>query len=433
MRDGREVLPTPRSVELRPGAPFDLRPGMRVVAGTDPSAVGTAVLAAGRIGEISGVPVSVTHEEPTAGPAIVLTLARDPRELGLVDALEAPRLREAYRLTVSRDRAEITALAAPGLLRGATTLHQMGHRLPEDRGTRDRPAALSFPAVEVVDHPRFLWRGLDLGLRPAAVDVAGVKRVVAVMTDLKLDVLHLRVGEGGGEYDVEDYAEILTYAVARHVTVVPEVRLPALGRRAGSAGGHDGWDESWMQEVLGRVLATTPGPAVRLALRGAQPGPGPAADPSTAGAGPTAALVARAAEEVHGAGKLVVGSAALLGEAAGQGTVLRHLGDGRLTAQEEAAVGRGAGLVLARAGAPLDEPPVAGPEPSAGIAGLEAVLPSGWLVDPEPRGLTRLAQIATLAEVAWAVPDRQRPLAARLPALVERWRSLGLLDLDPQG
>ncbi|WP_250447221.1 beta-N-acetylhexosaminidase [Actinotalea sp. C106] len=422
MTDGRDVLPTPRSVELRPGAPFHVRPGMRVVAGADPSAVGTAVLAAGRLGEICGAPVSVTHEESTAGPAIVLTLTRDPRELGLVDAVDASRMREAYRLTVSRDRAEITALAAPGLLRGATTLHQMGHRLPEDRTTRGRQAALSFPAVEVVDHPRFLWRGLDLGLHPATVDVAGVKRVVAVMTDLKLDVLHLPVGEGGGEYDVEDYAEILTYALARHVTVVPEVRLPVPEQGAGTGSGLDGWDETWMQEVLGRVLATTPGPALRLALRGAGPG---TADPSTAG------LVARAAEEVHGAGKLVVGAAALLGETAGQGTVLRHVGDGRLTVQEEAAVGRGARLVLAREGAPLDGSPVAGPGPSAGIAGLEAVLPSGWLVDPEPRGLTRLAQVATLAEVAWAVPGRQRPLATRLPGPVERWRSLGLLDLDP--
>src|SRR5690606_26036802 len=104
------------------------------------------------------------------------------------------------------------------------------------------------PAVRVTDRPRFAYRGVMLDVARHFFDVATVKRLVDLACTYKLNHLHLhlsddqgwriaidswprlttvgagsQVGGGpGGYYTRDDFQEIVAYAQARQMTVVPE-------------------------------------------------------------------------------------------------------------------------------------------------------------------------------------------------------------------
>ncbi|GAB3943101.1 hypothetical protein GCM10027614_31250 [Micromonospora vulcania] len=108
------------------------------------------------------------------------------------------------------------------------------------------------PGGSIVDQPRFPYRGAMLDVARHFFAVEDVLRVVDHLARYKLNHLHLHltddqgwriaidswprlatvggateVGGGpGGHYTKADYRRIVSYAAARHVTVVPEIDLP---------------------------------------------------------------------------------------------------------------------------------------------------------------------------------------------------------------
>src|SRR5665647_888532 len=222
------ATPTPRSLPIR------------VAAST---AVATAVLAATRIGNDLGVGVAVTHDDDGSPGAIALRLTTDPTELPVPADLLPVLAAEAYRLEVRARRITVTALDVAGLLRGLATLDQLG------RTTGD---GVVFPPVVIVDQPRFAWRGLCLDLARHFFDMQTIKSLLTVMAAVKLNVLHLHltddqgwrlqspsrpaltdlsgataVGGGpGGFLTVGDYTDLIAYAAARGITIVPEIDIP---------------------------------------------------------------------------------------------------------------------------------------------------------------------------------------------------------------
>ena len=57
------VIPAPWRIERVPGSALVLGPGSHVRVDEDPGAVGVAVILARRLGELTGCPVAVTHED----------------------------------------------------------------------------------------------------------------------------------------------------------------------------------------------------------------------------------------------------------------------------------------------------------------------------------------------------------------------------------
>jgi hexosaminidase len=175
----------------------------------------------------------------TRHPLISLTLVRSPR-------LE----REAYTLRVSRHRVRLAARTAEGLFRGVQTLRQL--MPPAVESSSVQPGPWSVPAVRVADHPRFPWRGAHLDVARHFFSVAEVKRYIDLISQYKVNVLHLHlsddqgwriaidswprlatyggsteVGGGpGGYYTKADYREIVRYAGARYIDLVPEIDTP---------------------------------------------------------------------------------------------------------------------------------------------------------------------------------------------------------------
>ena len=162
---------------------------------------------------------------------------------------------EGYTLTAKPQSVVISATTEAGLFYGGQTLLQL--LSPEAIPTN---AATSFawrmPCVEITDGPRFPWRGLMLDCSRTFQAVDYLRRTMDRMAVYKLNVLHLHLTDDQGWrleirkhpeltqkaaffspkysdppshqgfYTQAQMREIVAYAAARHITVVPEIEMP---------------------------------------------------------------------------------------------------------------------------------------------------------------------------------------------------------------
>ena len=143
---------------------------------------------------------------------------------------------ESYQLTSDSEQVSIVAKTDLGAIRGLETLQQL--LSVDDKG-------YYFPGVEIIDEPRFPWRGLllDITLHWMPMDV--VKRTLDCMASVKMNVLHLhltedqmfgieskvyprlhQVGSDGNYYTQEEMRAVIAYADQRGIRIVPEFDLP---------------------------------------------------------------------------------------------------------------------------------------------------------------------------------------------------------------
>lgn len=176
---------------------------------------------------------------------------------------------EAYRLVVDADGVRLSGGSAAGVFHGAQTLRQL---LGPDAYRRGPQAERDWavPYVTIEDEPRFGWRGLMLDVARHFLPKADVLRYLDLVAAHKLNVLHLHLTDDqgwrieikryprlteigawreqtmvgvreneqrdgrphGGYYTRDDLREIVAYAAARHITVVPEIDIPGHSRAA---------------------------------------------------------------------------------------------------------------------------------------------------------------------------------------------------------
>ena len=162
---------------------------------------------------------------------------------------------EGYTLDVSATGMRIIARTEAGLYYGAMTAAQLLSTGPV------HSSSVRVAYLHIEDFPRFRWRGLMLDPVRHFLPVASVETIVEQMGQHKLNVLHLRLTDDqgwrveikrypeltrigawrtppsndrhgsepavyGGFYTQADIREIVAYAAARHITVVPEIDLP---------------------------------------------------------------------------------------------------------------------------------------------------------------------------------------------------------------
>lgn len=175
-------------------------------------------------------------------------------EPGFIKAREQADLGpEAYALSVGPGGVEI-AHGDPRALRLAMeTLRQLG-RGPDGAGLA------VIPSCRIEDKPRFAWRGFMLDESRHFTGKADLMRLLEAMARLKLNVLHwhltddpgwrieirrhprlTEVGAVGNHtdptaprayYTQEDVREIVAFAAARGIVVVPEIDMPGHARAA---------------------------------------------------------------------------------------------------------------------------------------------------------------------------------------------------------
>ncbi len=162
---------------------------------------------------------------------------------------------ESYTLTIEPNKIDISAPTEWGILHGLETLLQLA--VQED-------GEWYFPEVEVMDQPRFTWRGLMIDVSRHWIPKEVILRNLDAMATVKMNVLHLHLtdhqgfrmesktyprlhemGSDGNYFSQEEMEEIVAYASERGIRVVPEFDLP-------------GHSASWF--VGYPELASAPGP-----------------------------------------------------------------------------------------------------------------------------------------------------------------------------
>ncbi|WP_327290934.1 beta-N-acetylhexosaminidase [Streptomyces sp. NBC_01198] len=177
---------------------------------------------------------------------------------------------EAYRLAVTPHTAQVTGGDAAGVFWGAQTLRQLMAPEAFRRAPVRQAPTWTLPVCEIEDRPRFHWRGFMLDVARHFMPKDGVLRHLDLMAAHKLNVLHLHLTDDqgwrpeitryprltevggwrhrtkvglresplwderphGGYYTQDDLREIVAYAAARCVTVVPEIDIPGHSQAA---------------------------------------------------------------------------------------------------------------------------------------------------------------------------------------------------------
>ncbi|HLL75512.1 MAG TPA: family 20 glycosylhydrolase [Pyrinomonadaceae bacterium] len=143
---------------------------------------------------------------------------------------------ESYALEVTDRQAVLTAPTVVGALRGLETFLQLVE------GDRE---GFYVPAVSINDKPRFPWRGLLMDVARHFQPLEVIKRNLDAMAAVKLNVLHWhltedqgfrveskkfprlhRMGSDGLYFTQDEVREVISYAAARGIRVVPEFDLP---------------------------------------------------------------------------------------------------------------------------------------------------------------------------------------------------------------
>ena len=238
------IIPFPASLTLGGGAPFEITTASRVtIVGANPEVAAIGESLAALLRRATEFPLPVTTSSGGSGSnSVELRLDSDATSLG----------EEGYRLTVTTDSVRLVASAPAGLFRGVQTIRQL---LPVDIESEIGVARSIWPipALTIVDQPRFAWRGAMLDVARHFFTVREVEQYTDILAMYKLNVLHLhlsddqgwriqinsrpkltaigastQVGGGpGGFYTQQDYQEIVRYARARYITIVPEIDLPS--------------------------------------------------------------------------------------------------------------------------------------------------------------------------------------------------------------
>ncbi len=173
---------------------------------------------------------------------------------------------EGYKLTVTSSKIILAAKTSKGIFYGIQSLRQL---MPVSIELKDGSVSeLTIPSVEIIDNPRFGYRGMHLDVARHFFGVEDIKKYIDLIAMHKMNTFHWHltedqgwrieikkypklteigsvrketlIGHGGsssnnrtfdgkeygGFYTQEEVKEIVAYATTKHITIIPEIELP---------------------------------------------------------------------------------------------------------------------------------------------------------------------------------------------------------------
>jgi len=299
------VLPLPQKIQEQTGT-FQITAATSIDYSAELASEATVL--ALQLRQATGFPIPLKKFDASTPPT--------PLSIVLEISDSAPKGKEAYRLVASPKGIRISSRFPAGVFYGTRTLLQL---LPPEVFSKQpvKELAWTLPACTIQDTPRFGWRGAQLDVSRHFFGIDTVKRFIDRLADLKMNVFHWHLtdddgwrieikkypkltsigawrkagsrvnvslepkayhnakGEYGGFYTQEQIKEIIAYAKARHINILPEIDLPghcnAVNRAypqftAGDSNVISASDASvqFMRDVLDEVSALFPFPYIHI-------------------------------------------------------------------------------------------------------------------------------------------------------------------------
>jgi hexosaminidase len=307
----------PKPVKLTPmDGVFALTADTIIVASSAASTTGHTLAQA--LAPATGFWLNVTSSL-TGANSILIELAPDLAHLGT----------EGYQLNVTPEKVALRAPQPAGLFYGVQSFLQL---LPPEilRQAQVENVAWTVPCVQIEDYSRFGWRGAMLDVGRHFAPKAFVKKFIDLLAFHKLNIFHWHLTEDqgwrieiqqyprlteigawrketligkpddhnpqndqfdgkphGGYYTQDDVREIVAYARARYINVMPEIEMPGHAQAAiaaypelGNTGQHSEVGTTWgiyenvynveegtlqfLQNVMAEVLALFPSPFIHI-------------------------------------------------------------------------------------------------------------------------------------------------------------------------
>ena len=175
---------------------------------------------------------------------------------------------EEYTLTVDKDNIRIIGGGYGGVFNGVQTLLQM---LPSEVYAKSAKLPLTVPVCEIKDKPAMAYRGFMLDVARTWISADRVKRYIDLLAYHKINKLHFHLtdDEGwrieikshpefatiggfrggdspvqpryakfderwGGYYTQDELRDIVAYATARNIEVIPEIDMPGHSKALGA-------------------------------------------------------------------------------------------------------------------------------------------------------------------------------------------------------
>ncbi len=252
----KQISIIPEPVSLKQGVGNFTLPSSVIIEASSPNEMKQSIdVLTERLTNAAGKKVSIKNNAPEASIRLVLSVKQEG-SLG----------KEGYHLSVVSDNITITAEQPAGLFYGVQTLLQL---LPKEIESKTTLSNIKWeiPIIEIMDKPRFGWRGLMFDVARHFFTKADVKLFIDDMVRYKYNLLHLHLtdDEGwrieikglpkltevgawnvkkignfgtfsvptpdeprdfGGFYTQEDIKELVKYAKDRFVDILPEIDVP---------------------------------------------------------------------------------------------------------------------------------------------------------------------------------------------------------------
>ena len=236
------VVPMPQRIEMQRGDPFVLDADVQILAGEVLQQEASFLQV--YLKELNGLSLPIVQKRQKKVNYIELTLL--PKVTGP----------EGYVLTVRKNGVTIAGESAAGVFYGIQTLRK-------SLFTDSIVYSQNLPAVRITDAPRFPWRGMHLDCSRHFWSVDFVKKFIDLLALHNMNVFHWHLTDDqgwrieikkwprlttvgsqrsgtiigtnsdlddgipyGGYYTQAELREVVAYAAARHITIVPEIDMP---------------------------------------------------------------------------------------------------------------------------------------------------------------------------------------------------------------
>ena len=242
-----DVVPLPQSIQMQKGEPFLLSNDQVQILAPE-TLMGEAAFLQAYLKDVTGQTFSIVSKREKRKTYIELTISPNITES------------EGYVLTINKKGVTIAGGSAAGVFYGIQTLRK-------SLASIDKAAATSsifhLPSSIITDAPRFSWRGMHLDCSRHFWSVDFVKKFIDLLALHNMNVFHWHLTDDqgwrieikkwpkltevgsqrsgtiigtnsdlddgipyGGYYTQAELREVVAYAAARHITIVPEIDMP---------------------------------------------------------------------------------------------------------------------------------------------------------------------------------------------------------------